>query len=181
MKTTISPFAEKIRMGGIAGAIVGLPIAIFGFLVMRNPMRLAIFAPGEEGYYQRAFLDAYSRNSARTFGLFISLFGGGIATAGLGAAFKARALQTMSNILLSLMGLTFLALWCFGVAFAIWRALHGKSLGWSDWFQMRKKGIELGPIDVFPPITSQMRTESLAFTLGFLVLVCVAAGSALVR
>jgi hypothetical protein len=168
-------------MGGIAGAAIGLPIAIIGFCVMRNPMRLTIFAPGEVGYYQRAFFDAYSRNSARAFGMLISLFGGGIATAGLGGAFKSRVLQTTSNILFSLMGLRFLALWCFGVAYAIWRALRGKSLGWSEWFEIRKKGIELGPIDVFPPITARMRTESWAFTLGFLVLLCIAAVSALVR
>jgi len=168
-------------MGGIAGAAIGLPIAILGFLVMRNPMRLTIFAPGEVGYYQRAFFDAYSRNSARAFGMLISLFGGGIATAGLGGAFKARILQETSNSLFSLMGLLFLALWCLGIAYAIWRALRGKSLGWSEWFEMRKKSIELGPVEVFPPITPRMRVESLAFTLGFLVLVCLAAISALVR
>ncbi len=169
------------KMSGIVGALIGLSIVIFGFLMMRNPMRLSILAPGEDGYYQRAFFDAYSRNSARVCGMLICLFGAGIATAGLGATFKARILQAMSSGLWSLMGVMFLALWCFGVAFAVWQALRGKPLGWSDWFQMRKKGIELGPIDVFPSITPQMRKEALAFTLGFLVLVCVAAGSALVR
>ncbi len=91
-------------MGGIVGALVGLAIAIFGFLVMRNPMRLSILAPGELGYYQRMVLDKSSRNSLRAFGMLMCLFGAGVATAGLGAAFKAHALQAMSDGLWSLIG-----------------------------------------------------------------------------
>jgi hypothetical protein len=37
-------------MGGFVGVLVGLPLAVFGFIVMRNPMRLAVFSPGAEGY-----------------------------------------------------------------------------------------------------------------------------------
>jgi hypothetical protein len=169
-------------MGGIAAAaLVGLPVAILGFLVMRNPMRLSILAPGEEGYYQRAFFDASSRNWARALGMLISLFGSSIAAAALAATFKTRVLQDISKGLWALMGLTFLALWCFGVGVAIWRAFRGKSLGWSEWFQMRKRGMELGPIDVSPSITPQMRKETLVFTVVFSVLVSVAAGFALVH
>jgi hypothetical protein len=168
-------------MGGIVGVFIGLPIAIFGFLVMRDPMRLSIFAPGEEGYYQRMVLDTSTRNSLRAFGVLICLFGAGIGTAGLAATFKAPVLRTMSSGLWALMGLLFLALWCYGVGAAIWQTLRGKSLGWSDWFQTRRRAIELGPIDVFPPITTQMRKEALVFTIGFLVLVCLAAGFALIR
>jgi hypothetical protein len=168
-------------MGGIIGALVGLPIAIFGFLVMRNPMRLSIFARGEEGYYQRMVLDTSQRNSMRAFGVLICLFGTGIATAALGAAFKVRVLQAMSSRLWALMGLLFAAFWCVGVALGIWQALRKKSLGWSDWFQSRRQAIELGPIDVFPPITPQMRKEALVFTIVLLILICVAGGSAISR
>ncbi len=168
-------------MGGIVGMIIGLPIAVFGFLVMRNPMRLSIFAPGEEGYYQRMVLDTSQRNSLRAFGMLICLFGTGIATAAMGAAFKARVLQAMSSRLWALMGLLFATFWCFGVGVAIWQALRGKSLGWSDWFQSRRTAIQLGPIDMFPPITPQMRKEALAFTIAFLILVCLAAGFALIH
>jgi hypothetical protein len=168
-------------MGGIVGALVGLAIAIFGFLVMRNPMRLSILAPGELGYYQRMVLDKSSRNSLRAFGMLMCLLGAGVATAGLGAAFKAHALQAMSDGLWSLLGVLFLALWCIGIAVAVWQALRKKSFGWSEWFQSRRRAIELGPIEVFPPITPQMRKEALAFTIGFLILVCVAAGSAFIR
>src|ERR1700726_415039 len=176
MRATISAFAfAGAKMGGIVGVLVGLPISIFGFLVMRDPMRLSIFAPGEGGYYQRMVLDTSQRNSLRAFGMLICLFGAGIATAGLGTAFRARVLQAMSSRLWVLMGLLFAALWCFGVGVSVWQAFRGKSLGLSDWFQSRRRAIELGPIDVFPPITPQMRKEALAFTIGLLILVCIAA------
>jgi hypothetical protein len=168
-------------MGAIIGTLIGLPIAIFGFLVMRNPMRLSIFAPGEQGYYQRMVLDKSSRNSLRVFGMLICLFGAGIATAALGAAFNAPTLRTMSNGLWSLLGVMFLTFWCVGIALGIWQAVRKKSFGWSDWFQSRRRAIELGPIDMFPPITPQMRKEALAFTIGFLILICVAAWFAIIR
>jgi hypothetical protein len=113
--------------------------------------------------------------------MLICLFGSGIATAGLGSTFKLDALQSVSNALLALMGLLFVAVWCFGVGFAIRQALRKKSLGWSDWFRLRRRGIELGPIDLFPAITPQMRKEALVFTVGFLILVCGAGGLALIR
>ena len=168
-------------MGGIVAALIGLSVAVFGFLVMRNPMRLSILAPGEEGYYQRALFDPCSRNIARAFGALICLFGGAITTAGLGSTFKARYLQTVSDGLWTLMGLMFVALWCFGVGLAIWNAIRGKPSGWSEWFQLRKNGIELGPIEVFPSVTAQMRKETLIFTIGLFVLVLVASGVAVLR
>jgi hypothetical protein len=109
------------------------------------------------------------------------LFGSGIATAGLSATFKAHVLHAMSRNLWALMELLFLVLWCFGVGVAIWQALRGKSLGWSDWFQSRRRAIELGPIDVFPAITPQMRKEARAFTVGFVLLICLAASFAIIR
>jgi hypothetical protein len=168
-------------MGGIVGIFIGVPIAVFGFLVMRNPMRLSILASGEEGYYQRMVLNTSSRNSLRAFGMLICLFGSGISASASGATFKTRALHNISDGLWALMGICFVALWCFGVGFAIWRTLTGKSVGWSEWFQMRKKGIDLGPIEVFPSITEQMRKEAIIFTVGLCVLVSFAAVVALVR
>ncbi|MFZ0815763.1 MAG: hypothetical protein WAM78_09605 [Candidatus Sulfotelmatobacter sp.] len=143
-------------------------------------MRLSILAPGEKGYYQRAFFDPSSRNLVRGLGMFICLFGASIATDALGATFNARVRHAVSKGFIALMGLTFLVLWCFGIGFAVWRALRGESLGWSDWFQARRRGIELGTIDVFPSITPQMRRETLVFTVGFSILVCIAAGLALI-
>lgn len=55
-------------MGGFIGVLVGLPLAVFGFIVMRNPMRLALLSPlspGAEGYYQRMVLDTSMRNQLR--------------------------------------------------------------------------------------------------------------------
>lgn len=167
-------------MGGIVAALVGFPVAVFGFLVMRNPMRLSIFAPRERGYYQRAFFDASSRNSARVFGMMICQFGGGIATEGLASISRTRYLQAAASGLWTLMGLTFVCLWCYGVGHAIWSLVRGKPIGWSEWFRMRKTGIELGPIDVFPAIAPQIEKESLLFTVGFIVLVLVAVGFAII-
>jgi hypothetical protein len=165
----------------LVAMLAGLVIAIFGFLVMRNPMRLSIFAPTEEGYYQRMVLDASPRNTFRVLGMLICMFGAGIATAVLGGAFKVRALQAMSKGLWASMGLLFLAYWCFGIALTIWQALRGKSVGWSDWRQSRRRAIELGAIDVFPSVTPQMQREALMFTVGLFVLFFVAAGAALTR
>lgn len=171
---------EEFPVGGIVAALIGLPVAVFGFLVMRNPMRLSILSPWEQGYFQRAFFDASSRNSTRAFGMIISLFGGGIATEGLASIFKTRYIQAAASGLWTLMGLMFVCLWCFYVGFAIWNAVRGKPVGWSEWFRMRKTGIELGPIDVFPAITPQMQKEALLFTVGFIVLVLAAVGFAIV-
>jgi hypothetical protein len=126
-------------------------------------------------------LDASSHNSLRASGRLVCLFGTGIAASALAATFKTRALHDISTGLWALMSFAFLAMWCFGIGFVIWQALRGKSVGWSEWFQTRKKGIVLGPIVVFPSITPQMRKEALMFTVGRLVLVFVAAGAALIR
>jgi len=166
-------------LGVLIAIVVGLLITVFGFLVMRNPMRLSIFAAGEEGYYQRMVLDASPRNSFRVLGMLICLFGASIATAVLGAAFKVRTLQAMSKGLWASMGLLFLAYWCFGIALSIWQALRGKSVGWTDWLQSRRRAIELGPLDVFPSVTPQMQREASMFTAGLFVLFFVAVAAAL--
>jgi hypothetical protein len=60
-------------MGGLMGTLIGFALAGFGFLVMRDPVKLVLFAPGEEGYYQRLVLDRSSRVGLRLLGLFVSL------------------------------------------------------------------------------------------------------------
>lgn len=172
---------RRFWMGGMVAALIGLSVAVFGFLVIWNPMRLSILAPGEEGYYQRALFDPSSRNIARAFGALICLFGGGITTEGLGSTFRKGYLQAASHGLWTLMGLMFLALWCLGIGLAIRNAIRGKPSGWSDWFRMRRAGIELGPLNVLPSTTPQMRRERLLFTIGFAILVFVAVSVALVH
>jgi hypothetical protein len=168
-------------MGGVVAALIGIPIAVFGFLVMRDPMRLSILAPGDRGYYQRALFDRSSRNSTRGFGVLLCLFGLSIATDGLASVFRTMYLEAISRGIWILMSLVFVALFCSGIVISISRLVRGKSLGWSDWFLMRRRGIELGPIDVFPQVTPQMQRETRLFTVGLAVLVCVAAAAALAR
>jgi hypothetical protein len=168
-------------MGGIVAVIIGVLVAVFGFLVMRNPLRLSIFAPGEEGYYQRSFFNTSSRNAARAFGMLICLFGVGIAMEGLSSNLKTRYLEAASNVLWAIIWLTFVGLWCIGVGFAIWNGIKGRASGWSNWFRMRKAGIELGPISVVPSVTPQMQRERLLFTVGLLILVSISLTVALVR
>jgi hypothetical protein len=55
-------------MGGFVGVLVGLSLAVFGFMVMRNPMRLALLSPGAGGYYQRMVLDTTMRNQLCVLG-----------------------------------------------------------------------------------------------------------------
>jgi hypothetical protein len=162
----------------IFGMLIGFVIATFGFLVMRNPMRLSLLAPGAEGYYQRLVLDASMRNQLRAFGTLIRLFGTSILTAAAGALFKAQILNAISQGLWVLMGLIFLVCWCAGVVFAIWQVSRGRSV---DWFQMWRLSAQLGPVNMFPPVTPTMQKEAMLFTVGFISLVCIAALAAAVR
>jgi hypothetical protein len=98
-------------MFGVIGVLVGLSLATFGFLVMRNPMRLALLSPWQEGYYQRMVLDTAMRIQLRVLGVVVSLFGASILTATLGSALKVRFLSAVSEGLWALMGLIFLVAW----------------------------------------------------------------------
>jgi len=51
-------------MGGFIGAVIGAILAAFGFLVMRNPMRLAVLASGARVYHQRMVLDTTATPSS---------------------------------------------------------------------------------------------------------------------
>jgi hypothetical protein len=169
---------EEILMGSAIGTIIGLALGAFGFVVMRNPMKLCLLAPGQEGYYQRAVLDRWQRVSLRLLGVLVSLFGMVIMSAALGGWLKVRSLQAVSDGLLVEMGLLFGCAWVLGLILTIAQAIRGELF---DWFRIWKQGALLGPIDVYPPITPAMEKESRAFTAGFCVLVSIAIGSAAYR
>jgi hypothetical protein len=165
-------------MGGIIGVLVGLPIATFGFLVMRNPMRLALLSPSQEGYYQRMVLDTAMRIQLRVLGVLVCLFGASILTALLGSALKTSLLSAVSEGLWALMGLIFFAAWGVGLILAIRQFFRGELF---NWWRMLKVSAELGPIDVFPPVTPRMQKEAKLFTVALLSLAVVAAAVALFR
>jgi len=168
-------------MGGFVGVLVGLPLAVFGFIVMRNPMRLALlspFAPGVEGYYQRMVLDTSMRNQLRVLGVLMSLFGASILTASLGAMLKAHFVAAISEALWVLMGLIFCVAWCSGLVILVWQLWKRQV---PDWFAMWRAGLELGPLEMVPSVTPKMQREALAFTVALLALAALASVVAVLR
>jgi hypothetical protein len=160
-------------MRGIVIGVVGLAVGVFGFLAMRDPMRLSLLAPGQQGYYQRMVLDRLHRISLRILGALVSLFGMVILSAALSSFLKIPALGNVSNGFLGELGLLFVFAWIVGLVVAIVQAFRGQLF---DWFRYWKQGILLGPIDVYPPITPAMQKEVRAFTIVFCVLIAVAIG-----
>src|SRR5580700_6660596 len=168
-------------MGGVLGVLVGIALAVFGFLVLRNPMRLALLSPQSpvtEGYYQRMVLDTTMRNQLRVLGVLVCLFGSGIFTASLGAVLKARFLAAISDGLWVLMGLIFCGAWMLGIILLIWQLFKRRA---PNWFEVWRAGVELGPIDMVPPVTPKMQRETRLFTMALLALVTIAAAAALLR
>jgi len=165
-------------MGGVVGVLVGLPLAAFGFIVMRNPMRLALLSPRAEGYYQRMVLDTPTRNQLRVLGMLVCLLGAGILTASLSAILRARFLAAVSEGLWVLMGLIFCAASCLGLVLVVWQ-LFKRHL--PNWFEMWRAGVQLGLVDMFPPITPKMQREGLFFTVALLTLATIAAVAAVLR
>jgi hypothetical protein len=102
-------------MGGLIGIAIGLALGCFGFLVMRNPIRLAVLAPGAKGYYQRIVLDRWQRIPLRIVGAAVSLFGWVIFTAALGGLPRFLLLRGISNGLLAALWLVFIGGWVFGL------------------------------------------------------------------
>ena len=164
-------------MGGFVGIVVGLAIAGFGFLVIRNPitlarlsMTLALLSPGLKSYYQRQLLNGTQRiqlRILRIFGASLSLFGQVIATSAMGVMLKIQALDRISMGLLILMGLLFFGAWGFGLVFSICQLIRGRTM---NWFGLWKCETLLGPIDVFPSVTLAMHKESKMFMFGFCLL-----------
>src|SRR5258708_1050145 len=106
-------------MGGVIGVLVGLLLATFGFLVMRNPMQLALLSPRQKGYYQRMVLDTAMRIQLRVLGVLVCLFGASIFADSLGSVLKASLLRAVSEGLWVLMGLIFFAAWGIGLILPI--------------------------------------------------------------
>jgi hypothetical protein len=76
------------------------------------------------------------------------------------------------------MGLIFFVAWGVGLILAIRQFFRGDLF---DWWRMMKVSTELGPIDVFPPVTPKMQKEAKFFTLALLSLAVLAATAALFR
>jgi len=158
-------------MGGLIGAVIGAILATFGFLVMRNPMRLAMLAPGARGYYQRMVLDTSSRNQLRILGVLVCTFGLCIGTAASGGLLKSRVLQSISDGFLALLWLVFISAWVAGLILVIVQLVRGRRFG--DWFQMWRTGAVLGEVNVYPPETPKMRREAIFFTVIVGAAVCI--------
>jgi hypothetical protein len=163
-------------MGGIIGALIGLPIAVFGFLVMRNPMRLTLLAPRQKGYYQRMALDPAMRIQLRVLGALLSLFGGCIGTVSLGSVLRISVFYAASDGLVFLMGLVFCAAFAMGVVVMIRQLVRGELL---NWWQMWMLSMRSDAIEVFPAVTPRMQKEATVFTIALVVLASIAIGFAL--
>jgi hypothetical protein len=144
-------------------------------------MRLALlsrWSTGAEGYYQRMVLDTSMRNQLRVLGVLMCLFGSSILTASLGGILKTRFLGAISEGLWVLMGLIFWVAWCSGLVIFIWQLFKRRV---PNWFAMWRAGVELGPIEMIPPVTPKMQREALVFTTTLLTLAVIAAVAAILR
>jgi len=162
-------------MGAVVGVVIGLLVGTFGFLVMRNPMHLALLS-WQKGYYQRMVLDTTMRNQLRILGVLVCLFGTSIFAASLASALKLSFLAAVSEGLWVLMGLIFFAAWGVGLILAIRQLIKGELF---NWWRMWKASSELGTIDVFPPVTPKMQREARLFTIALLSLAVISVIAAL--
>jgi hypothetical protein len=162
-------------MGALAGVLIGLLVGTFGFLVMRDPMKLALLS-WQKGYYQRMVLDTTMRNQLRVLGVLVCLFGTSIFCASLGSALRVSLMTAVSEGLWVLMGLIFFAAWGVGLILAIRQLIKGELF---DWWRMWKVSAELGPIDAFPPVTPKMQREARFFTIALLSLAIISVAAAL--
>jgi len=162
-------------MGAVVGVLIGVLVGTFGFLVMRNPMRLALLS-WQKGYYQRMVLDTTMRIQLRVLGVLVCLFGTSIFTASLGSALRLNLFSVVSEGLWVLMGLIFFAAWGVGLILAIRQLIRGELF---NWWRMWKVSTELGPIHVFPPVTPKMQREARFFTIALLSLALISVVAAL--
>ncbi len=164
-------------MGAVVGVVIGLLVGTFGFLIMRNPMHLALLS-WQKGYYQRMVLDTTMRNPLRILGVLVCLFGTSIFAASLGSALRVSFLAAVSEGLWVLMGLIFFAAWGVGLILAIRQLIRGELF---NWWRMWKISSELGLIDVFPPVTPKMQREARFFTISLLSLALISVIAALLH
>jgi hypothetical protein len=165
-------------MGTFIGTVIGAILATFGFLLMRNPMRLAVLAPGARGYYQRMVLDTSSRNQLRILGVLVCTFGLCIGTAASGGLLRSRALQSISDGLVVLLWSVFVSAWVAGLILAVIHLVRGRGPG--EWSQTWRKSAVLGEINVYPPVTPKMQREAMLFTITYGGLLCITIVAALV-
>ncbi len=165
-------------MGTVLGTAIGAILATFGFLVMRNPMRLAVLAPGARGYYQRMVLDPSSRNALRILGVLVCTFGLCIGTAATGGLLQSRPLQSISDGFLVLLGIVFVSSWAVSLILAIINGVRGQGFG--EWFQMWRQSAALGEINVYPPVTLKMQRETTLVTGIYLGSLCITIIAALI-
>lgn len=167
-------------MGAIVGIVVGVTLAAFGFVTMRNPMRLNVLPlnPVAEGHYQRMVLDTPTRNGLRILGALVCLFGSSILTAGFGAALRLQSLTSISEGLWVLMGCLFIGAWVSGAVLSVWQLSKGQAF---NWFEALKLSAQLGPVDVVPSMTPRMQRESRIYTAALLTLAGIAALMSVLR
>src|SRR5215471_11325982 len=118
-------FGKRESMDAVVGVLLGLLVGTFGFLVMRNPMRLGLLS-WQKGYYQRMVLDTTMRNQLRVLGVLLCLFGSSIFAASLGSALRVSSLSAVSEGLWVLMGLIFFAACGVGLILAIRQLINGE-------------------------------------------------------
>lgn len=164
-------------MKALIATVIGAVLATLGFVAMRNPMWFATLAPRARGYYQRIVLDTSSRNGLRMLGVLVCLFGLVIGTAGWGGLAKNSVLQSISNGLLALLWVVFVACCAVGVILAIVQFARGKGF---DWFEVWRTSAQLGEINVYPPVTPKMQREAFLFSLVFCATVLVTIIAALI-
>jgi len=158
-------------MGSFIGTAIGAFLAAFGFLVMWNPMRLAVLAPGARGYYQRIVLETSSRNQLRILGALVCTFGLCISTSASGELLRSQVLLSISDGFVVLLWVVFISAWVAGVILAIVHFARGRGVG--DWFQIWRKSAILGEVNIYPPVTPKMRREAILSTIIFGASLCI--------
>jgi hypothetical protein len=170
---------------GSSAKLPTCPMRCCGFLTMRDPMRftqLQRLSPSfvqSYSYYQRLVLDKGQRIQLRILGALVSLFGFTVFTASLGGILHSHVLGSVSDGLLALMGLLFCCAWLGGLVYIIVQWIRVESP--LKWWRLWRTAAELGPVDVFPPVTPVMQQEKRMFTTAFCALVSVVIVAALVR
>jgi hypothetical protein len=83
---------------------------------------------------------------------------------------KQPALNAVSDAFLVLLWLVFGSAWILGAILFVVQLVKGRAL---DALLLWRRGLELGPIDVYPANTPAMHKEARIFTLTFCVLVSI--------
>jgi hypothetical protein len=158
-------------MGNVLALVVGSGIAAFGFLIMRDPTRLAWLDHGAEAFYQRTIARGpVDRFQYRMLGVFLSFFGLAVLSGVLSGILKIG--DTVSDGFLALLWISFITGFVFGMIHSIYEVTQGRG---KDVFfgalKMRRRFITLGPIDFDSATISQMQKEAKIFTVIYLVLI----------